>query len=70
MKGRISREEALSFILTHLIVERQISFEMNQLQLFNLMNLATEAETALREGDGLIPHEVIEELAERFLDND
>lgn len=68
MRNRLSREEALSFLLTHLVVERQYSFEMNQASLFQIMNLAAEAESRLGEEEGLIPHEVIEQLATRFIE--
>jgi len=68
MRSRLSREEALSFLLTHLVVERQYAFEINQESLFRIMNLAAEAESRLAEEEGLIPHEVIEQLAIRFID--
>ncbi len=68
-KQRISKEEALSFLLTYLIVDRQLSFELNQLVLFNLTNLAAEAALRLSEEEGLIPHELIETLAEQFIES-
>ena len=68
MKSRISKEEALAFLLTYLIVDRQQVFELNQLSLFNLTNLAAEAELKLSEEEGLIPHELIETLAEKFIE--
>lgn len=63
MPSRLSNQEALSFLLTHLVVERQISFEMNQMTLFKLLSLATEAEETVNDTDGAIPHEVVEQLA-------
>ncbi|PDH41496.1 MAG: hypothetical protein CNE99_01795 [OM182 bacterium MED-G24] len=63
MPSRLSQQEALSFLLTHLVVERQISFEMNQMTPFKLLSLATEAEETANGTDGAIPHEVIEQLA-------
>jgi hypothetical protein len=68
MKSRISKEEALAFLLTYLIVDRQQVFELNQLSLFNLTNLAAKAELKLSEEEGLIPHELIETLAEQFIE--
>lgn len=68
MKARISKEEALAFLLTYLIVDRQLVFELNQLSLFNLSNLAAEAELKLSKEEGLIPHELIETLAEQFIE--
>ena len=69
MKSRLSKEEALSFLLSYLVVERQINFELNPLSLFNLTNLAAEAELKLSQEDGLIPHELIENLAEQFIES-
>lgn len=68
MKSRLTKEEALSFLLTHLIVERQQSFTLDQMTLFQLSNLALEAEHQVQLEEGLIPHEVIETLAEKFIE--
>lgn len=68
-KQRISKEEALAFLLTYIIVDRQINFELNQLVLFNLTNLAAEAAMRLSQEEGLIPHELIESLAEQFIES-
>tara|TARA_R110002072_G_scaffold59158_5_gene150745 strand:- start:16735 stop:16947 length:213 start_codon:yes stop_codon:yes gene_type:complete len=68
MKSRLSKEEALSFLLTYLIVERQQSFTLNQMTLFSLSNLALEVEHRLSSEEGLIPHEVIEALADQFIE--
>ncbi|MFN3239811.1 MAG: hypothetical protein ACE37D_22550 [Pseudomonadales bacterium] len=68
MKSRISKEEALAFLLTYIIVDRQHTFELNPLSLFNLTNLAAEAELKLSQEEGLIPHELIEALAEQFIE--
>ena len=68
-KQRISKEEALAFLLSYIIVDRQTTFELNQLSLFNLTNLAAEAELKLSEEEGLIPHELIETLAEQFIES-
>lgn len=65
---RISREEALSFLLTHIVVERSHNFEMTPVTLFSLTTLASEAENRINEEEGVIPHEVIEAIASRFLD--
>lgn len=67
MKQRLSKEEALSFLLTHIVVEQAHNFEMNQLTLFNLLNMATEAQERLSKENGLIPHEVIEQVAVQFI---
>lgn len=67
MRTRISRDEALSFILTYLIVEKSTSFQLDQLSLFTLSNLASQAAQRLSDEEGLIPHEVIEEVVAPFL---
>lgn len=67
MRNRLSREEALSFLLTHIVVERQHALTLDQTTLFTLMSLAAEAESRVNREEGLIPHEVIEEIAGQFL---
>ncbi|MDG1206234.1 MAG: hypothetical protein P8N51_12775 [Pseudomonadales bacterium] len=67
MRTRISRDEALSFILTYIIVEKSTPFQLDQLNLFNLTNLASAAAQKLSDEEGLIPHEVIEEVVAPFL---
>ena len=66
-KTRVSKEEALSFLLTHIIVERGITLELDQLALFTLSNLAQQAVEQIAETEGAVPHELIEELAAEYL---
>ena len=68
-KERISTAEALSFLLTYIVVDRGITLELNQLNLFTLSNLAQRASEDISNTDGIIPHELIEELAEEFLES-
>ena len=67
-KERISREEAISFLLTHIVVERACSFEMNQFNLFQITTLAAEAQDILSREEEAIPHEIMEGLAIRFIE--
>ena len=67
-KHRITREEALNFLLTHIVVERQIPITLDQVTLFKLSNLANTATEQISQTEGIIPHEVIETLAAEFLD--
>ena len=67
MAQRIEKTEALSFLLTYLVVEQQMSFEMNQYNLFRLTTMAAEAELQINGQDGIIPHEIIESIAADFL---
>ncbi len=66
--NRISRQEALAFLLTHMVIEKAYTFELNQNTLFTLTSLATEAENRINTEEGVIPHEVIEEIAARFME--
>lgn len=65
--ARLTKEEALSFLLTYIVVEKNHSFEINQLTLFTLMNMAADAENRINKEEGVIPHEVIEAIAADFL---
>ncbi len=65
---RLTKEEALSFLLTHIIVEKNFAFEMNQTNLFTIMSMAAEAESRVNKEEGVIPHEVIEEIAANFIE--
>ncbi|MBV1877457.1 MAG: hypothetical protein KUG79_07440 [Pseudomonadales bacterium] len=64
----ITREAALIFLLSYIVVDQAYSFKMTPTNLFNLMNLASEAETTLKSHVGLIPHELIETLAKQFIE--
>jgi hypothetical protein len=65
---KLSKEEVLSFLLSHIVVEKACRFEMNPNSLFELMNLAAEAEKRVAMEDESIPHEVIEEVASAFIE--
>lgn len=62
-KERITKEEALNFLLTHIVVERGETLTLDPLGLFNLTNLAQQAAMEINASEGIIPHEVIESLA-------
>jgi hypothetical protein len=62
----MTKQEALSFLLTHIVVEKNIHFELNPMSLFKLMTLADEAEQLISNSEGVIPHEVLENLAADF----
>lgn len=65
--NRITKEQALSFLLTYIVVEKQCSFAISPQTLFSLVTLASEAEERINKEEGIIPHEVIEDLAENFM---
>ena len=64
---RISKEQALSFLLTYLVVEKQVKLELDPQVLFKLNYLSSVAEETINKEEGIIPHEVIEELAQEIL---
>ena len=68
-KERISKAEALGFLLTHIIVERGTSLELDQLGLFELNSIAQRAIDEISESENIVPHEVIERLASEYLDS-
>ena len=67
-RERISKSDALNFLLTHIVVERGHTIELNQLTLFKLTSVAQRAADAINESDDIIPHEVIESLANDYLE--
>ena len=67
-RSRISKEEALTFLLTYIVVEKSTAVQLDQFTLFSLTSLAEEASELINSEDGIIAHEVIEKLAHQFLD--
>ncbi len=68
-KSKITKEEALSFLLTYLVVEKDQEMKIDQVTLFDLTNLAQQAADIINTEEGVIPHEVIESIANEFLHN-
>ena len=68
-RTKISKDEALSFLLTYIVVEQSTELQVDQFMLFNLNSLAQQASELINSEDGIIAHEVIEELAHQFLDS-
>jgi hypothetical protein len=66
MAARINKEEALSFLLTHLVIEKQLTIALDQLSLFELMNMAAQGAERINREQDVIPHEILQELAENF----
>ena len=65
--SRLSKEEALSFLLTHIVAEQGHCFEITQIRLFELMNLAAHAVNQIDTSEEIIAHELIEGLASEFI---
>jgi len=66
-KERINKAEALNFLLSHIVVERGESLHLDQFGLFKLNNIAQRAVDAINLSNEVIPHEVIENLADEYL---
>ena len=66
-KERLSKEEALSFLLAYIVVEQNEVITLDQMSLFRLTNLAQRAVTIIDAEEGHIPHEIIEQLAREFM---
>lgn len=64
---RLSKADAVSFLLTHIVVEHNQVFEMDPLNLFRIMSLADQAVEQVAAQNDAIPHEVMEALAAPFL---
>ncbi|MDA0788038.1 MAG: hypothetical protein O2780_01120 [Proteobacteria bacterium] len=67
-KFRISKEEALSFLLTYIVVEQSTEVTLNQRVLFDLSRMAEDAANRVNQEDGIIPHEIIESIAMKYLE--
>jgi hypothetical protein len=67
-RSSLTKEKALTFILTHIVVTKALPLLLTPHTLFQLMNLAAEAENTLNESNNLIPHEVIESLTNSYID--
>ena len=68
-KTRLTKDEALSFLLTYIVIEQSRELQLDQLMLFTLFNLAQQAVDTINSDDGVVPHEAIEVIANNFLDN-
>jgi hypothetical protein len=66
---RLTKADAIAFLLTHIVVERARSFEMNPLNLFHIMHMADTAVEQATQQESSIPHEIMEAIAKRFIQN-
>lgn len=66
---RLTKTDAIAFLLTHIVVERGKSFEMNALNLFHIMSMADIAVEQSIQQDDSIPHEIMEAIAQPFIEN-
>ncbi|MBQ61216.1 MAG: hypothetical protein CMQ19_03980 [Gammaproteobacteria bacterium] len=66
-KPKITKDVALSFLLTYMVVDKGREMKIDQITLFEITNLAQQAADTINEEDDVIPHEVIEALANEYL---
>ena len=64
---RLTKADAVTFLLTYIVVENGKSFEMNALNLFHIMSMAATAVEQAHQQENSIPHEIIEEIAQPFI---
>lgn len=67
MVDRITKEEAVTFLLTYIVVEKRFALQLDALALFQIMNIAAQGTQAINSTDGVTPHEVLEALADEFI---
>jgi hypothetical protein len=67
MANRITKEEALSFLLTYIVVERDFPLRLNPVGLFEIMNTASRGAHLINDGDDVTPHELLEQLADEYI---
>ena len=66
-KERINKAEALNFLLSHIVVDRGHSLNLDRRGLFKLTSIAQRAADTINQSDEIIPHEIIETLADEYL---
>lgn len=64
---RLTKADAVTFLLTHIVIESEISFEMNALNLFHIMSMADTAVEQAIQQQSSIPHEIMEAIAKPFI---
>ena len=63
----MTQQEALSFLLTYLVVEKKLTVKLDQMSLFKLTTMANEAHELIEDQENAIPHEIVESLAEEYI---
>ena len=64
---RINKTEALSFLLTHIVVDQRQTLSLDSLSLFRLIGLAQRATDEINSSDDAVPHEILESMADVYL---
>jgi hypothetical protein len=66
-KKNLSKNDAMAFLLTYIIVDRAQSLNLTPALLFSVMNLSEQAVETIQQNEQMIPHELMASLAEEFL---
>jgi len=64
---RLTKADAIAFLLTYIVVEKGQNFEMSALNLFHIMSMADIAVEQAIQQENSIPYEIIEALAQPFI---
>jgi hypothetical protein len=64
---RLTKADAVLFLLTYIVVEKGQSFEMSALNLFHIMSMANAAVEQANAEENSILHEIMEAIAEPFI---
>ena len=64
---RIKKAEALSFLLTYIVVHQGHTLSLNSLSLFKLTRIAEQATDEINASEDAVPHEIIESVANIYL---
>jgi len=66
-KKQFSKNDALAFLLTYIVVDQARSLHLTPALLFSIMNLSEQAATTIQQNEHIIPHELVESMAGEFL---
>ena len=64
---RIKKTDALSFLLTYIIVDQGHVLSLDSLSLFKLTRIAEQATDEINASEDAVPHEIIESMANIYL---
>lgn len=66
-KTQFSKNDAITFLLTHIVVDQAQPLPLTPAQLLSIMNLSEQATTSIEQNEHIIPHELVESMAGGFL---
>ena len=64
---RIKKTEALSFLLTYIVVDQGHTLPLDSLSLFKLTRIGERATDEINASEDAVPHEIIESMADVYL---